>query len=164
MTKFGTINIRLLRSPHEILFLPVHAREILRVKQLAVERNVRAQFRVFFSRYSLAVNYEDNFRRHPATAQLLVPVELRLLRLRAIAAAGANHAHKVEILLVDPKLRRVQISNPCTHDVDCAALPGVLALDGKIKPEPFQFFDRIGHWQPVDIKAENHQGMDIWTI
>src|SRR6266852_4410085 len=107
----------------------MNRRPVLRIKEFAVERNVRAQFRVFFSGASLTVNFENDFRGHPTTTQPHVLVELGLLRLRSIFSAGTNHAHKVEILLIDPELRRMQITLLRADNIDWATLPSVFAKD-----------------------------------
>src|ERR1041385_5870245 len=55
------------------LFFPVY-----RGPELRIELNVRTHVRVFFSRYNLAIDHEDHFRRHPAAPEFLILVELRL--------------------------------------------------------------------------------------
>src|SRR5437867_1174911 len=84
-------------------FFPMNRRPVLRVEQFAVERDVSAQVRIFFGGYSLPVNHEYHLGRHPTATQPRVLVELRLLRLRAVAARRANHAHKIKIFLIDPE-------------------------------------------------------------
>src|SRR5437868_13281816 len=117
------------RRKNSSLFLPVNSREILRIEQLRIKRHVGAQLGILFRRYSLAVHVEDNFRRHPAAAELLVLVELRFLRLGAVASPRPNHAHKIQVLLVDPELRRMKISCLCADDINRPPLPHVLAKD-----------------------------------
>jgi hypothetical protein len=87
----------------------------LRVKELAVERRIRPHLRILLSGKNSIVDFEDYFWRHPPTAESLVLVELSLLRLRSILPGRPQHANKVEILPVDPKLRRMQVAQLCTH-------------------------------------------------
>src|SRR5262249_61345198 len=94
----------------------------LRIEQLRIERHLRAKIGILFRRGDFAVNHKNNFRRHPATTELLILVELRLLRLRAVATRGAQHAHEVKILLIDPKLRRMEIAWLRADDIDRSSL------------------------------------------
>src|SRR6266487_1559427 len=120
------------------LFSPMNCGPVLRVKQLAVEWIVGAQLRILFGGANLIVDFEDNFRGHPATAQSLILVELRFLRLGAVLPGWSEHAHEVEILLVDPKLWRMQIAGLRPDNVDGSSLPGIFAHDCQIELQSFQ--------------------------
>src|SRR5258708_6734137 len=104
-----------------LLLPPVNARPILRVKELAVEGRIRPHVRILLSGKNSIVDFEDYFRRHPPTAESLVLVELSLLRLRSILPGRSQHANKVEILPVDPKLRRMQVALLCAHHIKCTS-------------------------------------------
>src|SRR6266404_2773159 len=93
------------------LLSPMHARPVLRVKESAVEHGIGAHLGILFSRANLIVDLEDDFRRHPTTAESLIFVELRLLRLRSVFPGRAQHPDKVKIFLIDPELRRMQIGS-----------------------------------------------------
>src|SRR6266516_3295608 len=97
------------------LVMPVNRGPVLRVKELTIEGHICAHLGIGFSSYCLAVDHEDYLRRHPTAAKFLILVELRLRRLRALFAYGANHADEVEIVFVDPELRQMQVSLPGAH-------------------------------------------------
>jgi len=91
-----------------LLVFPVRGLPVLRVEDFLIERHVRADFRVGFGRARLIVNHKDDFGRDPAAAfHFEVFVELRLLCERAVLACGREHSHEVEILFINPELRRM---------------------------------------------------------
>ena len=100
---------------------------MFRVEQPAIEYRIRTYLRILFERSGLAVNQKDHFRRYPTAAQLLILVELCLLCLRAVFSRRLKHPYEIEIFLVDPELRRMQIALLRADDVNRAALPRVLA-------------------------------------
>src|SRR5262249_39815407 len=117
------------------LFSPMHSGKILRIEELGIKWHVSLHVGGFFGGDDLAVNQKDDFRRNPASAQLLILIELLFLRLSPVTAGGTKHAHEVKVFLIDPELRRMQITSLCAHDVDRAVLPCIFAKDRKIKLE-----------------------------
>jgi hypothetical protein len=111
----------------------VHARPVLWIEKFAVERWVGAHLRILFGGPNLIVDLEDDFRRHPPTAETLVFVELSFLRLCPILSGRPQHAHEIKLLLVDPKLRRMHVALFRSDDIDRSALPIVFTQYRKIK-------------------------------
>src|SRR5262245_13109103 len=107
----------------------MHSGKILRIEELGIKWHVSFHVGVFFGGDDLAVNQKDDFRRNPASTQLLIFIELDLLRLRAVAADGTKHAQEIKILLIDPELRRMQITSLGADDVDRSTLPCVFAKE-----------------------------------
>src|SRR5882724_7759033 len=141
-------------------FPPVNASPVLRVKELAVEPRVGAQLRIHFSRANLSVDFEDDFRRHPTTAEPHVLIKLRLVRLLSVVPGWSQHADKIKVLLIDPKLRRMQVARLCSHDVNGSALPGIFAHNRQIKLQTLERLNHLRRRQFVDVKAKNHQRMN----
>ena len=96
----------------------MHRGPELRIEEFRIQLNVAAHLGVLLGCHNLAIDHEDHFRRHPATAKFLILVELRLLRLRPVLTRGTKHPDKVKILLIDPELRRMQVARFCANDID----------------------------------------------
>lgn len=143
-----------------LLLSPMNAGPVLRVKEPGVEGGIGAHLRIFFRGANLSVDFEDDLRRHPPAAEPLVLVELRLLRLRSVLPRRSQHADKIQLLLVDPELRRMQVVLLCSHHIDGSALPRIFAQNRKIKLETLERLQDIRRRQFVDVKAENHQRMN----
>src|SRR5882724_5010668 len=141
-------------------FPPVNASPVLRVKELAVEPRVGAQLRIHFSRANLSVDFEDDFRRHPTTAEPHVLIKLRLVRLLSVVPGWSQHADKIKVLLIDPKLQRMKVTRLCSHHVDSSALPRIFVQDRKIKLQTFERLYDLRRRQLVDVKAKDHQRMN----
>src|SRR6185369_16556414 len=105
--------------------LPVYGGPGLRIEEFWIQLNVGAHLRVRLGCHNLAIDHEDHFRRHPAAAEFLILVELRLRRLCPILTSGPKHSDKVKILSIDPELRRVQVTGFCSNHVDRPSLPCV---------------------------------------
>src|SRR2546425_2160531 len=90
---------------------PVNAAPILRVEKLFIERNIGANLRIFFRGRHLAVVHEDYFRRDPGAAFCaLILIELDVRRRGAILARWSKQSHEVELFLIDPELRRMEVA------------------------------------------------------
>src|ERR671920_74179 len=97
------------------------------------------------------------FRRHPATTELLILVELGLLRLCCILTGRTNHSDKVQILLIDPELRRVQITSLGANDVDRPTLPRVFPELREVKLQRLQFRGHLRGRRAIDIESQNEK-------
>src|SRR5215510_822516 len=117
---------------------PMYSGPKLWIEKFWIQRHVATNLRVLFGFDNLAIHHEDHFRRHPATAKFLILVELSLLRLRSILTTGTKHSDKVEILLIDPELRRVQVARLRAHDVDRPPLPRVFPELRQVKLQCLQ--------------------------
>ena len=100
----------------------------------------------------LSVHEHGYLGREPGGPDGAILVEADVGDSRRVALAGLEQSDEQQPVAIDPELLRVEVPGLRAHDVDRAAVPGVLVNGGKIETSALQ--PCRGPLDRIDIHVE----------